>query len=143
VAEAKRKAELTVREKVAEAERRRQRTNARWMRRGGAAALAVGGLLGVASAWYGHRARSLSEEVSNLDQWVGDARQKYDAAISAETRMYVLAATGALLGIGGGVLLYLGRTPRERPAAPPPAAGVTWAPVPLVGGAGLAVECRF
>lgn len=97
------------------------------------AGIAVGGLgvvmVGV-GIWAGLEARSISSELSEIDQWRPELDARFQEGKDYETAMFVCGAAGVVAAVAGGVL-YLAGSHRATAAS-----GVTI--VPTAGGAGMA-----
>jgi tetratricopeptide (TPR) repeat protein len=133
---ARRDAAEVARKRVADAEIARRRTTARTVRLAGLATAGAGVVTLGASAYFGMRARSLSNDASAVSgQWTEAAQQTVDDARSAERMMYVLLAVGGGVAITGGILYAVGARSIEAPTR----VGV----IPTRGGAAVSLTRRF
>ena len=124
-----------------EEEAERRRTTTRYLRFGAIATGGTGVIALAASAYFGHRAASLSDEVSSVrGMWTEEAQAKYESAESSERAMYVLLVSGGALAVTGGVLLTITLLRHDDPVTlETKRVGV----VPTKNGATLVVGGRF
>lgn len=133
---ARRDAAEVARRRVADAELEQRRRAQRTFRLAGLATAGAGVAALGASAFFGMRARSLSNDASSVSgQWTEQAQQNVDDAQSAQTTMYVLLAVGGGVAVTGGILYLVGARSIESPTK----VGV----IPTRGGAAFSLTRRF
>lgn len=109
---------------------RRGLTSLQW---GGIGAAGAGVLAIAAGAYFGMKARSISDEAAGWDTF---DRERYDEGEAAERNSIIALGVGAACVVTGGVLYYLGHRAGERQS-------VAVTPLVLPDGAGLGAIGRF
>jgi tetratricopeptide (TPR) repeat protein len=124
------------RKRVADSELKQRRATARTFKLAGLATAGAGVAALGASAYFGLRARSLSNQASSVTgQWTEEAQQHVDDAKSAESTMYVLLAVGGGVAVTGGILYAIGARSGE--------SSTKISVAPTQGGAAFSFARRF
>lgn len=110
----------------------------RTLRIAGISTGAVGGVLLAIGIYSGLQARSISNELSDVQQWLPEHDDRFDEGESAETRMFVFGALGVAAAVTGAVLYVAGR---ERGKTEERAISI--APAVSADRAGILVRGRF